>query len=585
MRQNRGRIEDGVRVGGDDIVDGTVYDNLSLAEKNNYQILSVDEAGTGFGSLRSEPAVVTQADGTTVRSAPELRIYARKPVFRDLTRSTRQFEALNVPLNAMLLGKGFTQKVKTVYSLTTQIRNVTSAALFAAAQGNIGRGANVWESVSLVMENIRKSAPEERRAFFQELQELGVVGTQAQLRELERSLAEAGEYFFSKGPREVDEFGVFLGQSKARGSGLEFLASIDKLARDYYQGGDDIWKIYNFDFERSKIINAFGGDIAKAEEFARSQGFRGNNALNQYAADIVKNTVPNYERVPALVEGLRRLPIGNFVAFPAEILRTSFNTLSRAVDEVQLGKKMMAEATTDLERQAGQRMRDIGKRRLTGFTATTMVAGPAAQQAAILAYDLSQDSIDALREIAPPWSKNSTLVPTTVVEGKDGKKKITGYVDFSYINPYDYLRRPVAAIMNAVERGEELSLDRDRILYDALSGVITELASPFAEESIIYERIGDVTLRGGETRTGSKVYKSQDEPGEKANKIFAHIFDAFQPTVTRDIAQIYGVDPITQEVELIVPGRLGAALFSEEGIDRRGRVRQLQRNFSVSSPA
>ena len=55
MRQNRGRIENGARVGGDDIVDGTVYDKLSITEKNKYQILSEAEAGTGFGSLRSEP--------------------------------------------------------------------------------------------------------------------------------------------------------------------------------------------------------------------------------------------------------------------------------------------------------------------------------------------------------------------------------------------------------------------------------------------------------------------------------------------------------------------------------------------------
>ena len=600
MRQNRGRIENGARVGGDDIVDGTVYDRLSITEKNNYQILSEAEAGTGFGSLRSEPPTVTQADGTTVRTAPELRIYARKPVFRDLTRSTRQFEALNIPVNAMLLGKGFTQKVKTVYSLTTQIRNVTSAALFAAAQGNIGRGANVWESVSLVMENIKKSSPEDRAAFFQELQELGVVGTQAQLRELERSIDDGLNQFFG-GKQEIDEFGVFLGQSKARSKGMQFLSStvgkVDKRLRDFYQGGDDIWKIYNFDFERSKIINAFGGDINRAEEFARSQGFRGDNALNQYAADIVKNTVPNYERVPALVEGLRRLPIGNFVAFPAEIIRTSFNTLNRSIDEVQRGKQMMNEAGTELrrlqqldaasdevqqgmaqaiaQREAGQKIRDIGKRRLTGFAATTMVVGPAAQQAAILAYDLSQDSIDALREIAPPWSKNSTLVPTTVVKGKDGKNKITGYVDFSYINPYDYLRRPVAAVMNAVERGEELNLDRSTIVYDALSGVLTEMLSPFAEESIIVERLADVTVRGGVTRTGSKVYKSQDTVGEVGLKSAAHVFDAFQPTITRDFAQIAGVDPVTQEIELIVPGRLGAALFSEDGIDRRGNVRQL----------
>ena len=89
-------------------------------------------------------------------------------------------------------------------------------------------------------------------------------------------------------------------------------------------------KIYNFDFERSKLLNAFGGDVAAAEDFARAQGAK---SLNAYAADIVKNTVPNYERVPQFIEGLRKLPVGNFIAFPAEIIRTSFTTLNRSLDE------------------------------------------------------------------------------------------------------------------------------------------------------------------------------------------------------------------------------------------------------------
>jgi len=584
MRQNRGQIlEDGTRIGGDDVIDGTVYDRLSIADKNRYQIMDPAETGGGFGSLRSAPSV----DKDGIASPAELRLYTSKPVFNDLTRTTRQFEGLNLIIAPFLVGKGFTQKVKTVYSLTTQLRNVTSAALFAAAQGNIGRGANVYESLSLVLENIRKSSPEDRAAFFQELQELGVVGTQSQLRELERTIDDG---LARMSNREVDEFGVFLGQSKARGKGLQFLSSLDKRARDLYQGGDDIWKIYNFDFERSKLINAFGGDVARAEDFARSQGA---DSLNAYAADIVKNTVPNYERVPQFIEGLRRLPIGNFIAFPAEIIRTSFNTLNRSLDEVQQGRRMMDEAGSEMRRlqqldraapevqeqlaqaaaqqRAGRKLRDIGKRRLTGFAATTMVVGPAVQEAALLANDLTRDSIDALREIAPPWSKNSTLIPTSV--DKDGK--ITGYVDFSYINPYDYLRRPVAAIHNAVERGEELDLDTTNVMYDAVSGFLTEVASPFAEESIIFERLQDITTRGGVTRTGSKVYKNQDSAGEVAFKSFAHVFDAFQPTITSDVVSLMQVSPASGDVEFIVPGRLGAALFSEEGLDPRGNVRQL----------
>ena len=74
---------------------------------------------------------------------------------------------------------------------------------------------------------------------------------------------------------------------------------------------------------------------------------------------------------------------------------------------------------------AGER---IGKRRLTDSLQPRWLAGPAVQETALYLNDLSRDTLDALREIAPPWSKNSTLVPTSV--DKDGK--ITGYVDYSF---------------------------------------------------------------------------------------------------------------------------------------------------------
>ncbi len=148
----------------------------------------------------------------------------------------------------------------------------------------------------------------------------------------------------------------------------------------------------------------------------------------------------------------------------------------------------------------GRSMRDIGKRRLNGFAATTMVAGPAVQETALYLNDLSRDTVDALREIAPPWSKNSTLIPTSV--DKDGN--ITGYVDYSFTNPYDYLRRPVTGVLNAINDGKELDLDASAITLKAVGQFLSEIASPFAEESIIFERLLDVTARGGTNKNRGK---------------------------------------------------------------------------------
>ena len=45
--------------------------------------------------------------------------------------------------------------------------------------------------------------------------------------------------------------------------------------------------------------------------------------LKKEAAEIVKNTVPNYAYVGEFVKTARLLPVGNFMSFPSEIIRTS----------------------------------------------------------------------------------------------------------------------------------------------------------------------------------------------------------------------------------------------------------------------
>ena len=93
--------------------------------------------------------------------------------------------------------------------------------------------------------------------------------------------------------------------------------------------------------------------------------------LKEEAANLVKNNIPNYAYVSEFIKGLRQLPVGNFVSFPAEILRTSTNIVQRGLDEFFY--------TTTINGKQVNPLRSVGLQRLVGMGITT-AAVPAASR-------------------------------------------------------------------------------------------------------------------------------------------------------------------------------------------------------------
>jgi hypothetical protein len=62
---------------------------------------------------------------------------------------------------------------------------------------------------------------------------------------------------------------------------------------------------------------------------------------------------------------------------------------------------------------------------------------------------------------------------------------------------------------------------------------VAEIASPFVDESIWTEAVGDLTVRGGTTRDGRVLYTDQTPIGDKMSIRFSHLLKTIDPIITK----------------------------------------------------
>ena len=425
--------------------------------------------------------------------------------------------------NFILYPKATSQLAKTVLSPITHMRNLFSASAFAAANGLLPGFIGPDEIVKnmkaaygkLQLPAFMKADDPVANKEYRKLLRLGVVNSNVTLGDLSRLLED-----------------VNFGESITAASGVKGLmkkfSKLKKGATDLYTAEDDLWKIYTYATERGRFEKAFkrAGITKSADE------------LDEMAANIVRNNVPNYDYVSDFIKGLRQFPIGNFVSFPAEIMRTSVNIMQRAIDEINY-KEVVNGVTVNP-------LKNIGLQRLFGFAATTTAIPYALVEGAKAIYDVSGAEMDALRRFVPDWSKNSTLIP---VRDDEGDLK---YIDFSHANAYDTMIRPVTTLINNVRDGQTEGEAVSKSILQGVFEATKELGQPFLSEAIWTEAATDIIARGGRTREGRRLYTDQTPNGEKAMAIVGHLVDSQLPG---SIEQFKRFDLAIEQVDFIQSGK------------------------------
>ena len=441
--------------------------------------------------------------------------------------------------NLLLFPKATAQLAKTVFSIPTHLRNFLSAGAFAAANGVLFEGIL---NPKLLGQSFRKGwtisgvnpfrgsrfNDKEFEKAYRELLELGIVNSQVQIGDLKNLVRDVG---FGDKITDVD---AVLRPMMAK------LKKVPEYLQGKYVAEDDFWKITNYFVELNRRDAAY----------KRAKINKPLSELKKETAEIVRNTVPNYSYVGEYVRAARLLPVGNFMSFPSEMIRTTTNIGEQAINEMKhIPAKGEIIRGTDIAPRVyiegkgfvknNNPMYRIGAQRALGMAFTLGAVPTMLTEGAKTLYNVTEDEINALRQFVPDWSKNSTLIP--IRDEKTGELK---YIDFSHSNAYDLMSRPFRTLANEIAAATK---DGDTILAGFARGAdeaLTEVAAPFIDESIWTTAAADIDLypfipgRGGRTRDGKILYTDQTSLGDKLFIKASHLWKAIEPGGFRQYVRI-----------------------------------------------
>ena len=524
-------------------------ENVSKVQENTL-------IAAGYVKMGERKQIAGKASGKTIFAGQYGDLsgdYIQKELYNAISAPLRKAGFLEELISLSLQVKGLSQVGKTVLSPIGQMRNFNSGSFFLMANGNILRNLDVFSSADATYGKISGLSREESDQLFTMANDLGLVDGNLAVNEIQRLLKEAA------GPtsRKISNAtNVLLNETP-----------ILKSAAKLYSDTDTFYKINGFLAEKAKYNSAFkkagvtpnnidsvaqylkdSGVASRTSELSGKYGFQ-----DIFAADIVKETMPIYSRVPNVIKGIRRIPvIGNFISFPAEIIRNTANIVGRGSRELSFkavgpdGKSLIRGLDEKQAAALQREIRAIGANRLAGYVASATVIPSGIQRASMMANDVSDEELKAMRSFVPYFNEGNQFI----IFGRDKNNKIE-YGNLSYLVPYDYLLTPARSALQVYETQGELGASDLKRIGAAVFDAGTKLFQPFAGESLIFEATQEAVR--GKTKTGRDIWVDSNDGFTKTTKALGHIFESLNPAVLDQ----YGYKLTPRGIE---PGRVPSAI-------------------------
>jgi len=512
--------------------------------------------------------IFKNADGSSMVALPEMA--------KAISDNTILMDALlKIPFfKTMLMMKAGVQMNKTVLSLMTQMRNITTASMFALANGHVGVGASVADNFEMLFKELigKTKNPKALRDLLDEALEAGALDSSTIVAELEKMIPEmmGGSSVQGALKRGVGEISEGLGKrmtmptsnklekwvsTEGRTSDQIFeylftnkglIGRVVQKSMEAYQLGDNIWKLFGYQFTKSQLKPAFRNLDDVKKYFKEVEGYEWNpykagsstpgtagrnlktleDAQKEVAGLIVRDVYPNYSMVPRFVQNVRSFPfIGNFVGFTSEMWRNSWHMVRRGLAEVQ---------------SSNPYIRQMGARRLIGYTATVGTLGPVALNLALDLTGVPRKVLDAWKEsFAPEFMTAHNIIPITKRD-KNGNFKA---IDFDAQHPYSDVQMPFAVVMDTLAKGKHTDQNSIGLFAEAFGKAFMQGLKPFIGTAIWYETLqeilpqkvgqGELVQWVSRNKTGGTLANWTYNADAGFEKVMAHVYKKVLPTTIK----------------------------------------------------
>ena len=517
-------------------------------------------------------SIFKNSDGSSMVALPEMsKAISDTTILADTL--------LKIPFfKTMLMMKAGVQMNKTVLSVMTQMRNITTASMFALANGHVGVGASVADNFEILFKELigKTKNPKALRDLLDEALEAGALDSSTIVTELEKMIPEMMggssvqgalkkgigevseglgkriemptsnklEKYLSTEGRTTDQIFEYLFTNKG------LIGRVVQKSMEAYQLGDNVWKLFGYQFTKSQLKPALKNLDDVKTYFRQVEGYEWNpykagsstpgtngrnlktleDAHKEISGLIVRDVYPNYSMVPRAVQNVRAFPfVGNFVGFTSEMWRNSWHMVRRGMAEVQ---------------SSNPYIRQMGARRLIGYTTTVGMLGPVALNMALDLTGIKKSELEAWKQsFAPGFMTAHNVIPITGKD-KDGNYKA---IDFDAQHPYSDVQMPFAIAQDNWKKGKHTDQNSIGLFAESFVKAFMHTLQPFIGKAIWYETLtellpkkkgqGEFAQWKSYNKTGGEITNwAIDDRGFE--KVMAYAYNKLLPTTIKSVEKI-----------------------------------------------